>query len=445
MKAPSKIPSQPVQLRHNKHEFSTTQDYLNADLARAVRRPPPKYPRMLAGGICVLVASVITWAALSKVDEVVTAPSEVIPSSRVQPVTAPSGGLLEDIKVEEGQSVKAGEPLVQLNPTLFEAEFQRLQQQVTLTENTVARLEAERIGNTQSGDSLQNQLLASRLQQFEARQQAAEAEANRQQSTIKSAQAELEGLKATLTVAEDKLSRFAELAEKGAVPHIDYLSTKNDVVSLQKQIAAQEQTVYQAEEAYTAAKATSVRLLADRKDEILTELEQQQKELESLKGQLSQAEEQLQRETIRASIDGTVYNLKVDESAGNIQAGEELLSILPEDASLILEAKLLSKDAGFIEKGMPVNIKLETFNYQEFGLLQGTVKSVSPNAIQEQGLGSVYLAHIEMEPTITINGEEVPLTPGMPATADIVIRQKTVLRSVLEPILEKWDQTFSLR
>ena len=441
-----KTPPEAVQLRRNKHEFSTAQDYLNADLARAVRRAPPKYSRLLAGGVCVLVTSIITWAALSKVDEVATAQAEVIPSSRVQPVKALAGGLIEEIKVAEGQQVDAGDPLVELDPTLSEAEFQRLQRQVALAENTLARLEAECTGSTQPGNPLQNQLLASRLQQFEAQREIANAEANRQAGAVKAAQADLERFENTLVIARDKQASYAKLAAVGAAPRLDYLDAQNEVASLQKQIAGQKQIVYQAQQSYAAAEAAATRLMADRQNEILTQIEQQQKELESLRGQLTQAEEQRQRETITAAVDGTVYNVKVVEAGANVQAGEELLSLLPAGAPLILEAKVLGRDERFVRPGMPVKVKLETFDYQEFGLLEGTVESISPNAITDLEAKPVYLTRIKLEKSsMTIQGEEISLTPGMPATAEIVIRQKTVLRFLLNPIVEKWDQTFSLR
>ncbi|NJM98734.1 MAG: HlyD family type I secretion periplasmic adaptor subunit [Phormidesmis sp. RL_2_1] len=441
-----KAPPKAVQLRRNKHDFSTAQDYLNADLARAVRRAPPKYSRLLSGGVCVVVASLIAWAALSKVDEVATAQAEVIPSSRVQPMKALAGGLIEDIKVEEGQQVKAGQPLVELDPTLSEAEFQRLKQQVTLTESTLTRLEAERTGRSSSGNPLQNQLIASRLQQFQAQQQIANAEANRQLGVMKAAQAELERLEATLTVASNKRDSFAKLAAVGAAPRLDYLDAESETVSLQKQAAAQQQVIYQSEQAYAGAKAEAARLSADRQNEILTQIEQQQKELESLRGQLSQAEEQRRRETITAAVDGTVYNVKVVEAGANVQAGEELLSLLPQGAPLVVEAKVLGRDERFVRPGMPVKIKLESFDYQEFGLLEGTVERVSPNAIDDPEARLVYPTRIRLEkPSITIQGKEVALTPGMPATADIVIRERTILRFLLNPIIEKWDQTFSAR
>ncbi|MBD0266914.1 MAG: HlyD family type I secretion periplasmic adaptor subunit [Cyanobacteria bacterium Co-bin8] len=435
-----------VQLKRNQHEFANAQDYLNADLAKAIRRAPPKYSRILAGGLCVLVGGAIAWAALSKIDEVATAQGEVIPSTRIQPVKALSGGLIQEITVEEGQQVNAGDPLVQFDPTISEAEFQRLKQQTELTETNLARLEAERTGNTRSGNPLQDQLLTSRLREFEARREMALAETNRQLGAVKAAQADLERFKATLSVATTKADGLSKLLVVGAVPRFDYLDAQNEVVSLQNQITAQEQTIYQAQQAYEAAKTEANRLVADRQNEILTQIEQQGKELESLKGQLAQAEEQRNRDTLTASVDGIVYNVKVVEAGATVQSGEELMSILPEGAPLVLEAKVLNRDIGFIEPGMPVKVKLETFPYQEFGLLQGTVESISPNSIQEQELGLVYPARIKIDQTFTtIQEQEVPITPGMAATAEIVTRQKTILSFLLDPIIEHWDKAFSLR
>ncbi|MGF1567040.1 MAG: HlyD family type I secretion periplasmic adaptor subunit [Nodosilinea sp.] len=446
MQVSMKTPLEAVQLRRNQHEFANAQDYLNADLAKAIRRTPPKYSRILAGGICVLIGGAITWAALSKVDEVASAPAEVIPSVRVQPVKALAGGLLQEIAVTEGQTVAAGDPLILLDPTLSEAEFQRLKQQVALTEASLARLEAERTGNTQSGNPLQDQLLTSRQQEFAARREMVQAEANRQRGAVRAAQAELEGLRATLGVATTKADGLSRLLVVGAVPRFDYLDAQNEVVSLQNQIVAQEQTIYQAQQAYTAAQAEADRLVADRTNEILTQIEQQRKELESLRGQLAQAQEQRDRETLTASVDGTVYNVKIAEAGATVQSGDELLSILPAGAPLVLEAKVLNRDVGFIEPGMAVKVKLETFPYQEFGLVQGTVESISPNAVQEQDMGLVFPTRIVIDSTfVTIQGQEIAITPGMTATAEMVTRQKTILQFLLDPVIKHWDGAFSLR
>jgi HlyD family secretion protein len=141
-----------------------------------------------------------------------------------------------------------------------------------------------------------------------------------------------------------------------------------------------------------------------------------------------------------------VYNIKVAKPGATVQSGEELLSIFPKDEALILEGKVLNRDIGFIKPGMKVKVKLETFPYQEFGILNGTVVKVSPNAVQEQEIGLIYPVQVELEQDgVQINGAAVELTPGMAATAEIVIRQKTILSFLIEPLVARWDSAFSVR
>lgn len=438
--------SSPIQRQQTKQKFTSVEGYLSHELGRAVEKPQPIFTRLLAGGISLLFFGTITWAAVSKVDEVATAQAEVIPSSRVQPVRSLSGGLLRDIKVKEGTQVTKGSPLVELDPTISEAEYQRLKQLVDLGKQALGRLKAELAGRVNTGIVLQDQLLVARLQEFDARRNMAEAEANRQQGAIQVAQAELEGLKATLVVAQTRADSFSKLLQAGAVPRLDYLDAQNQVVTLENQINAKQQEIYQAQQAYEAAKIEAERLQANRQAEILTQINQQEQELASLQGQLAQAEEQRNRETLTAPVNGTVYNVKVVDTGATVQAGEELLSIVPEGEELVLDAKVLNRDVGFVAVGKEVKVKLETFPYQEFGLIKGEVVSISPNAITDEQLGLVYTARVRLEQSeVYVNGNPVPLTPGMAATAEIVIRQRRVIRFLLDPVLDSWDRAFSIR
>jgi HlyD family secretion protein len=435
-----------IQRQQTKHKFSSVEGYLSHELGRAVEKPQPIFTRLLAGGISLLFFGTLTWAAVSKVDEVATAQAEVIPSSRVQPVRSLTGGLLREIKVESGEQIDKGDPLIELDPTISEAEYQRLQQLVTMAQQNLARLEAERNGTAQAGTVLQDQLLASRLQEFDAQQDKAEAEAKRQEAAIQSAQADLAGLDATLAVAQTKANSYGQLAEKGAVARIDYLEAKNQVVTLENQIKSKQQEIFQAQQSFEAATVEAGRLGATRQTEILTQIDQQQQELASLQGQLAQAEEQRKRETITAPVDGIVYNVKVVETGATVQSGEELLSIVPEGEELVVDAKVLNRDVGFVKPGMEVKVKLETFPYQEFGLIKGTVARISPNAVTDEQLGLVYPTRVLLDQAaVQVKGQSVPLTPGMTATAEIVTRQKTVLSFLLEPVIASWDKAFSIR
>jgi HlyD family secretion protein len=429
-----KAPPTSVQRQQTKIQFASAQDYLNYELGNAQRRLPPLYVRLLGATICALVGSTIAWATFSKVDETATATAEVIPSTRIQPVKALSGGLLRDIQVKEGDQVKRGTPLVQLDPTLTDAEYQSAQQLYQKMQDNLARMQVELSGKAGANrlDQFQDQLLVSQLKESQAA-------INRQQGAIKAAQAELARLQATLRFASTKERSLGMLAVEGAIPRLDYLDTQSQVASMRAEMGAKEQELYQAQQELD-------RLQSGRKNEILTQINQITQEKISLEGQLKQAKEQRNRETIKAPINGIVYNVKVVESGATIQGGEELLSIVPDGAELVLEAKVLNRDIAFVKSGMRVKIKLETLPYQEFGILEGTVLEVSPNAVNQPEVGLVYPTRVQLKQRmVKVRGQEVALAPGMTASAEIVTRQKTVMSFLLDPITASWDRAFSVR
>jgi HlyD family secretion protein len=219
---------------------------------------------------------------------------------------------------------------------------------------------------------------------------------------------------------------------------------KDRIASLKREIAAQSQEMRQAEQAYQGVRQQSQRLASERQSEILTQIKQRQEELSNINGQLEQATKQQAGETIKAPVTGTIY--KVKATPGPVQAGEELLSILPTGEEILLEVKVRNRDIGFIRPGMTAKVKMATFPFQEFGTIDGTVVQVSPNAIIDQELGLVFPTRIQLtQHSINVQGEKVAFTPGMVANAEIVTRQKSVLTFIIEPVTRRFNQAFSVR
>ena len=129
-----------------------------------------------------------------------------------------------------------------------------------------------------------------------------------------------------------------------------------------------------------------------------------------------------------------------------MQPGEELLSIVSPKNELVLEAKVLNRDIGFIKEGMDVKVKMSTFPFQEFGTVDGKVIKISPNAVNDEQLGSVFLARIKLtQHSMKVRGKKSNITPGMPASAEIVTRQKSILMFFVEPIISRFDEAVSAR
>ncbi len=498
MKSP--LISSPAQARQTKEQFANPEDYLSYELGKAVQELPPLYTRLLAGTLSLLVFGTIAWAHFSKVDEVARASGELIASVQVRPVRSLEEGVITAVRVKEGDRVQKGDILIERDPALKQAEVDRLAKSAQLIREDLRRLEAERTGGATAGTVLQEQLLAARLQDFEARQAAATAEANRQLAAIKAARVRLARLQenlanaqinlanaetnlanatsifrktqASLEIAQKQKQALEILLDPGAIPQLQYLEAQNRVItteaeltrakdevtrasdkiteaqdkimSLKKDIAAQEEEIRQAEQAYQAARNEAERLESERQSEILTQLKQRREEQATVEGQLEEAKKKWEGETIETPIAGTVYNVKATK--GPVQPGEELLSILPEGEELLLEVKVLNRDIGFIREGMRAKVKMATFPFQEFGTVDGTVVKVSPNAITEEELGLVFPTRIRLhQHSIQVRGKEVAFTPGMAATGEIVTRRKSILTFLIEPVTRRFSEAFSVR
>jgi HlyD family secretion protein len=448
-----------AQIRQTRQQFVSPEDYLSYELGKAVRELPPLYTRLLAGSLSLLVFGAIGWAYFSKVDEVATAQGELVPAAQVRPVRALEGGVISEIRVKEGQQVKKGDVLLIQDPALNQADVNRLQKIAEAMRQDIARLAAESEGKTDAGSPLQDQLLTARLREFDNRQAAATADAQKQQAAIAEAKAQLAKLEGNYVNAQEALKNAQEREASlrklvdGAVPRFDYLETKDRLTaaedrvnSLQQEIAAQQQAIQQTEQSYESAQQSKNRVGSERQSEILNQLKQRQEELANIEGQLTQARLKTAGQTITAPVSGKIYDMQMTLGERSVSPGQELLSILPDDEDLLLEVKVLNRDIGFIAEGMRAKVKLATFPFQEFGIIDGEVVQVSPNAIADKDLGPVFKTKVKLkQKQIAVHNQPVALTPGMAATAEIVTRQRSVLTFLLEPITRRFSEAFTTR
>lgn len=489
-----------AQARKTKQRFVKPDEHLSYELGKAVQELPPLYSRLLAGTVSALVLGTIAWANFSLIDEVATAPGELIAAAQVRPVTSIGNGTIVTVNVKEGDRVLKGQPLVKRDPDLQQGDVVRLATSTKLIQEDLRRLDAERTGAQAGGTQLQDELLNSRLRDYQARQAGAQAESNRQQALINQAKVRQTRLQENLVnartslvnaktnqinaqnirakvesglgIAQKREQSLKTLVNPGAIPRLDYLDaqeklnrvaaeitrSKDEVInsqnkvteaqdkvtSLEKDIAAQAQEIHQVQEAYQAARTQAQRLESERQSEIITQINKRKEELTTIQGQLDQARKQQDKETIKAPVSGTIYRIKATK--GPVQAGEELLSILPEGEELLLEVKILNRDIGFIHEGMQAKVKMATFPFQEFGTIEGEVVQVSPNAILDKEMGLVFPTRIKLNKhSILVRGQEVGFSPGMSANGEIVTRRKSILTFLIEPITRRFSEAFSVR
>jgi len=489
-----------VQAHQIKQLFANPEGQLSFELGKAVKELPPLYTRLFAGAISVVVVGAIAWANFSQIDEVAIAPGELIATTQVRPITSLGSGSVTSVLVKEGDRVTKSQVLLQKDSNLQKTDVNRLAESRKLLEDDLQRLNAELTGTKNPGTTIENQLLNSDILLYQAKQASLKAEANRQLALINQAKIRLNQLQANLVsirenfanaqtnlanakeiqtkiagglhVAQQREESLHSLLTTGSVPRIDYLdakeklnavnmeiikshddvtnahtrlvTAKDRVTSLIKDIAGQAEEISQAEQAYQGAHNELLRYNSEHRSQILIEINKRKEALINLIGQLNQAKLHKAQETVRSPVAGTIYKIKA--TTGPVQAGEELLSILPEGEEMLLEVKVLNRDIGFIHLGMEAKIKMATFPFQEFGTVGGKVVEISPNAIVDQKLGLVFPTRIKISRhSIKVRGQEVEFTPGMVANAEIVTRQKSILTFITEPITHRFSDAFSLR
>lgn len=360
-----------------------------------------------------LVALSIAWAALAKVDIVTRANGRVVPDGREQVIASLEGGILRQMLVREGQQVQPRQPLAVLDPTRAEAQqAEGLAKRLAL-KAAVARLQAE-----SSGQALKfppdvqasRAIVHGETESFQARQRALD-------EAVASTRRSVGLLQKELGVAE-------AMAAKGLMSEVE-------VMRLRRQVNDQN---LQAQE----------RINRFRQD-ATAELVKVRTELALLEEQLVVRDDMLRRTTLTSPVRGVVKQVRNNTVGGVIAPGAPLIEILPLGPRVLVEARILPKDIGFVRVGQPVEIKLSAYEYMVFGGLKGRIYSISPDALGDPDRasgpeGTYYRALVQADTaTLDPGGRNLPVLPGMTGTVEVRTGQRSVLAFVLRPMLKSQE------
>ncbi len=463
-------------------------------LDRLLEEPSPTFPQHLTLGAIAFCLAFGTWSWFGTVDEVSKAQGQLIPQGETYKIEPVELGKVRYIAVKEGDKVKAGQTLIEFDTELTQQEVTRLKQmlqayQTELDKKQTLReqlkLEAETKDNIAQAEasaqrakiSLAEEKAITYRQLLAQQQSEAKAYSNRQNTlellpTL--AREHSNQLNAEKASRQQRLAKLLPLAEKGAISQEYIFQAEQSLREIERQITqsqlqemnnAKEQ-IFQSDRAIGDLQALmtnsqgelastlkeierlEAEFIQQQAESTKTQLEVRQKieqlelELAQIKSKiadtqnlLSSATVKLQQKSLKAPVDGTVLSLNVDNSGKVVRAGETVVEIAPEGVPLILSAFLPNKEAGFIEEGMPAQIKLDAYPYQYYGLIPGTVTYLSADAKLDPQLGEVYQIEVELARNyVTEDRQSVEFQAGQTATADIVIRRRRLLDVWLEPI-----------
>ncbi|MEQ1104779.1 HlyD family type I secretion periplasmic adaptor subunit [Acinetobacter ursingii] len=354
-------------------------------------------------GIGLLI--LLLWAGLFQLEEVSTGTGKVIPSSKEQVIQSLDGGILTKLDVQEGDIVEKGQVLAQLDPTRFESNVGESQSLLISAQATAARLRAEVNGTPLVfPDEVKKdpKLVQEETALYNSRRE------NLEQS--------ISGLKLALQLVQQELTMTEPLVAKGAASEVEVLRLKREANDLQNKINdARNQYYVKSREELSKAN---------------TDTEQQ---MQIVRGRT----DTLNRTTFKAPVRGVVKEIAVTTQGGVIPQNGKLMTIVPLDEQLLIEARISPRDIAFIHPGQEALVKITAYDYSIYGGLKGKVTVISPDTIrdevkQDQFYYRVYI-RTNSDKLYNKEGKSFSITPGMVATVDIRTGEKTVLDYLLKP------------
>ena len=397
-------------------------EFLPAALALQARPVSPA-GRWVARILMLLVASALAWAILGQIDIIVDAQGRVIPSSRTKTVTAMEVGVVKAIDVEEGQAVKAGQMLVQLDTRASESDRYKAIGDQQSAQLQVARsralVEAIDSGRPPRLTGLPDLPASLRLD----------------------AERHLDGQWRDYVAKRDRLeqdiARYAEALPLAAQRAKDYAVLARDHDVSEHAWTEKEQARIDLEGQLHEARAEQASLKAEMRKSAQDALDEAQKLGGDAMEDAHRAGIHSELLTLRSPVDGTVQQLDVHTVGSAVPAAQPLMQIVPKDGPVEVEAMLENKDIGFVREGQVAEVKLDAFSYTKYGTLTGHVVHVSRDAIKDEKRGWLYSVKIALEkPALDVDGQPIRVSPGMTVAADIRTGQRRVIDYVLSPLME---------
>jgi hemolysin D len=442
--------------------------------------PPSPAQRKLLWTLIALVLALVIWAWFGKISIVSTAPGKFIPDGRVKQLQPLETSIVKGIHVKEGQHVQQGELLIELDPSISAAEmqadadkygFNRLEQARLNAELTHGRPRYAITGQSAARIALEEQTRRAREQAYSAKLAEAQAAVDEKTQALAAAEATLQKYQETAAIDEERESSARPLVETGAISRMDYLQLKQSLAENTNDLAAQRKTVQQAKAAEVEAERNAEQVERDRVADIYSDLNQRVTNEPALKGDFDKSKELLALKWMRAPVSGFVQKIDATTIGQVVTPAQSLVTIVPDGTPLIVEATVTNQDIGYLKPGQPVEVKVDTFPFQKYGSLPGTLTWVSSDAedksaassdletrsgtlANEDGrngannpnAGYVYKVHVRTaQSNFVVDGTTRAIQSGMTVQADIVTDRRRVIDFFLSPVIKYLDEGLEVR
>lgn len=419
---------------------------------------------LLAGTILVLLVTfgIGGWAATTELSSAVVAPGVLVVDSSVKKVQHPTGGVVGELRVRDGDHVRAGDILVRLDETQTLAAATIITKSVDELMARQARLETERdniselafpaalLDRARDPASDAARAISAERSLFDLRRQARDGQKSQLkersaqlQEEIKGYQGQVEAKKKEVEFIQQELGGVRTLWEKNLVPISRLTALERDAARIEGERSQLSGMIAQAKGKTAEIQLQIMQVDQDLRSEVGKDLVEARSKISELAERKIAAVDQLQRIDIRAPQNGVVYQLSVHTVGGVIAPGEQIMLIVPDADTLAVEVKIAPQDIDHVHVGQPAILRFSAFNQHTTPEITGAVSVISPDLTQDQRTGtSFYTTRIALKPEELERLGSVKLIPGMPADAYIQMGERTALSYLMKPLRDQAARAF---
>ena len=451
MKALSLITKDPRE-RHQGSEG----DGVALPLSRAIRGP-----KVIGyAAIVLFFGGFGAWATIASLASAAIAPGLVSPDGSRKTVEHLEGGIVREIRVREGDHVKAGQVLVVLEDVRARAEFEELQERFVHLISIEARLlaelaDADSIAQPAQLDDYDAEIfrpaLSAQQRLFESRRATLKGRELILGQRILQLEAEIGGLQEVVAASNEQLELIAQeiegqeaLYEKGLSRLPKLLALKRAQAGVRAERATSRASIARIEQSIGETRLQLLTMWEERREKVAEELSQVRTELAAVRSQLPVRKDILNRTIVTAPLGGIVMNVQVTTATGVVQPGEPLLDLVPDDAHLVIDAYVKPTDMDMVHTGQEARVLFTAYGQRNLPQIFGKLRSISADRMIDEHTGEPYfLAKVEVDPLeLERIAPDIELSPGMPADVMILTGERTILDYLIRPFTESLTKSF---
>jgi hemolysin D len=405
--------------------------------------PSHPAPRRAALVICALFVIALAWAIFGQIDIVAVAQGRIVVSERTKTLQPLETSVVKRVLVKDGDTVQAGQVLVELDATNASADGASVQEQlssmVSEERRTTALMAALKSNRApvlpKDSNARDNAQLQAEWQDITAKLAKLSAEQARREAEIATVRQTIAKLEATLPIAQQREADFKRLSDEGFIAgHAgqdrtrERIEQERDLATQRARLAEAQATLAESANTRSAYLAETQRALSDRQAQASSKRTQ-------LTQERSKTEQRTRLTQMTAPVAGTVQQVAVHTEGGVVTEAQVLMIIVPKDAQVTAEVVIDNKDIGFVNAGQVAAIKLETFPFTRYGTVEAKVSSVTADAVNDEKRGAIFPATLALnQNSIVVDGKRIHLSPGMNVTAEIKTGKRRVIDYLLSPV-----------